>query len=714
MPRAHTRARLSSARSAAPAYGKRRQVNVRPTQWEAGEFVAIDGEGFSDGPEFEHVVGAHRTRYAGRGHYYAYLAASDGSSRYASKGRIGMLESLAFLCAIIEKNPRGILIAFGGSYDVTHMVCHDLSVDEISRLLGKSGKGRLLVQGDGFVYLLEYRPRKCLTISRWREGERRWTVTKSGARKATPHLTVRLWDVWGFFQDSFVGVLKKWVPDDPDFNFIQRMKGDRNIFERSEIAEIIRYNAAELRCLVKVMNRVRDAINDLGLKITRWDGAGAVAAAMLSKHKVKDHKGETPPAVFEAARRAYSGGHIEACKVGYFSGAVHHYDVNSAYPDQFRQLPSLAGGSWQSGEGGHPPDGYTLVQVEWQFPEGLPFYPLFYRCEDGSILYPYRGSGWYWFREYETAMRYFTKSIRDADDRAAHFTVKCWYHFRASSDKRPFGWVGDYYLRRQNYLDAAARGGFVSGPEKIIKLGLNSLYGKTVQQVGAREDKEGNLRLPPFFQLDWGGYVTAGCRAKLMEAAIQKPNAIIGFATDGLFSTQALDLHCPKSKELGAWEYKQHDGITMVMPGVYWLHDGETVQHYSRGFDKREMSDPEFVREAWRRKQASVPITITRLIGLGSAIMSKDYWKMRGTFAQSSRTLCLDGDNSKRYPINLRVDRPHLGLVDTVPRDHFLPNLFGVPESAPYPIAWLDGVMERDLLEGELADEIEAMDASLA
>lgn len=708
--RSQIRAAASAARSNRDGVVKpRRQVNVRPTLWEYGEFVAVDGEGFSDGPEFAREIGAHKTRYTGRGHSYAYLAASDGHDCYNPSGRLGMFECLRFLCGIAERNPFAIIVAFGASYDVCHMVGHDLSVAEIQRLINHgSAKGRVQVSDGEYVYLLEYRPRKCFTVQRWREGERRWTLDKRGNRVATPHLTVRLWDVWGFFQDSFVGVMSKWLPDDPDYNFVKRMKGDRNIFERSEIAEIKRYNAAELRCLVKIMNRVRDAINDLGLKITQWDGAGAIAAAMMSLHKVKSHKGDLPDDVFEAARRAYSGGHIEACKLGYYSERVFHYDVNSAYPDQFRKLPSLRHGTWRSGSDRLAPTGYTLVKLEWSFPDGLPFYPLFYRCEDGSILYPARGAGWYWRSEYDVAVRYHRQF-------GGSLEVRAWHHFETRADaERPFDWVEDYYARRQLYIEAARKGGFTSGPEKIIKLGTNSLYGKTAQQVGARIDADGTLRLPPFFQLDWAGFVTAGCRAKLMNAALQKPHAIIGFATDGLFSTEPLDLYCPKEKELGAWEFKQHDGITMVMPGVYWLHDGDKVEHFSRGFDKKEMSDAEFVHHAWRRKQDAVAVSLTRLIGLGSACTSKDFHALLGCFANSTRRLCLDGDNSKRYPINLTREKPWAGLVDTIPRDHFLPNIFGVPESAPYPIAWIDGVVERDLLEGEMADELEARDAELA
>lgn len=80
----------------------------------------------------------------------------------------------------------------------------------------------------------------------------------------------------------------------------------------------------------------------------------------------------------------------------------------------------------------------------------------------------------------------------------------------------------------------------------------------------------------------------------------------------------------------------------------------------------------------------------------------------------TTRQLRLDGDNSKRYAISLDQHKPHRGLVDTIPKDHELARLLGVEPSAPYPIAWLDEAPELDELEGELADELEAMDAELA
>lgn len=709
MTRALARAQARVGRERRDARGvhysrKRRDVNRHPTFWEHGEFVAIDGEGFSDGAEFTTEIGASGNVYRGREHFYAYLSSSDGREIYSPDGRLATGDVLEFLASIATDNPRAVIVVFGGSYDVAHMFGHSLDPSSVKRMLGKE-VGRCRIQTLDYDWEIEYRPRKCLTVRRFAADTPRWITNARGLRVAAPHLTIRVWDVWGFFQDSFNGVLDKWLADDPEREFIRRMKGNRSIFERHEFEEIRRYNAAELRCLVKVMERVRAAINDLGFKITRWDGAGAVAAALMAKHKVKDHIAELPPPVFEAARRAYSGGHIEAVRIGRHVGAVHHYDINSAYPDQFRRLPCLSAGRWIAGEG-EPPDGFTLVKTAFEFPSGEPFYPLFYRKENGTIFYPDRGCGWYWLAEFEVARARWPECV----------TVLEWWHFKPDNDNAasPFDWVASYYLTRQSLVRADKERGQSDGREKIIKLGLNSLYGKTAQQVGWRRDREtGDLRLPPYFNLAWAGFVTAGCRAKMMEAALERPHSVIMFATDGLFTTEPLDLYAPAEKELGAWDYQAHDGITVVMPGVYWLHDGETHKHYSRGFDKAEMSDAEFVWKAWGARKETVQISITRMIGLGTAAASADFWKIRGCFATSLRSLALDGDNSKRYALDLRRARPHLGLVTTEPRQHDLPNLLGIEDSAPYPIDWIDGRVDYDA--DEVAnDDGEAMDAELA
>jgi hypothetical protein len=63
--------------------------------------------------------------------------------------------------------------------------------------------------------------------------------------------------------------------------------------------------------------------------------------------------------------------------------------------------------------------------------------------------------------------------------------------------------------------------------EKVLKLILNSVYGKLAQFVGS-SNKVPNCANPYY-----GAAITAYCRRRLIELAMTDPSAIIFFATDG-------------------------------------------------------------------------------------------------------------------------------------------------------------------------------------
>lgn len=706
--RRHTRA-LEKAQGIEPGEGKRISgpsgpKGVYKSLFNRGEFVAIDGEGFTEGEPFEVIAPSSGGRYIAAPHYYALLTASDGSEIYEPNGRLSTQQCLDFLLDITDRNPKAILVCFGASYDMCQMLCHDLSLEQLTELSNPVNRTGLDVTLGHWDYRIEYRARKSLVVRRWPKDARKYEVNDNGVARYSPHSRATVWEVWGYFQESFVKVIDKWLPGDPEFAYVQEMKAGRKHFNRAEIHNIRRYNRIEVERLVMLMDKVRDAVGALDLTLSRWDGAGSIAAAMMRAHRVKDHMQRSPDAVFTAARHAYSGGHIECCQIGYHDATVYHYDVNSAYPAEFAELPSLAGGEWISGTG-QPPEGFTVVRTQWEFYEGNSFYPLFYRQDNGTILYPRDGDGWHWFPEWKVASEYAEKFG------AIKFNVVEWWHFKPAMQNKPFSWVRDYYARRQELVQQSKRSGKPNGEEKIIKLGLNSLYGKTAQQVGARK-VDGEIREPAYFQLEWAGMVTAGCRAKLMRAAMSNMIGVIGFATDGIYSTMPLDVYAPEEKILGAWEAQTHAGITTVMPGVYWLHEKSgKSNHYSRGFDKEQMSDAEFIHSAWKSGKDSIGLDITRLIGIGSAITSETYWKLRGTFAKSVRHIALNGCNSKRYAINKRKGKPHLGLVPTVPCErHALQNdLFGEPIiSAMHGIEWLDSPEDFGT---SMEEEREAIDA---
>lgn len=139
--------------------------------------------------------------------------------------------------------------------------------------------------------------------------------------------------------------------------------------------------------------------------------------------------------------------------------------------------------------------------------------------------------------------------------------------FVPATDEKPFAFVQELFDLRASIV--AEDEDDVRGV--ILKLALNSIYGKLAQSVG----RKGN---PPAFASPWmAAAITAGTRRKLIEAALTAPNSIVCFATDGIVSTTPLAVFVPPTKTLGHWEHKEakHGGV-FVQSGVYAVIKDQT------------------------------------------------------------------------------------------------------------------------------------------
>lgn len=659
------------------------------SKWNVGEFIALDGEGENYGDIETFAVPGGKTYHA-QAHRYTLLAASSGESLYNAGNRLETMACLDFLLDLATVYKKGIFVIFAGSYDINHMLLYGIGRSCLSVVAGAQ---TYAFSHEDIEYRIEYRPRKSLTLRRGLS----WKCKKDGKYSPVWASKIVIWDVWGFFQDSFTGVMAKWLgKEHRHYELIRRMKLQRGDFINVSQSDINAYNAAELECLVEIMDKVREAIGGLDLKCARWDGAGAIAAALMRKHELKQFKALTPPGLETPVATAYAGGRIEVCKIGRHDGPVWDYDINSAYPDVMRTLPCLAHGIWKRGTGA-PPSGFTLVHCEYAFADGLPFYPLFYRTRAMQICFPSRGEGIYWYPEYEAALLC-----------PGNVDVIEWWHFEPECNHKPFHWIEDYYKTRQRWIKNPDQE-WQRGAEKIIKLGLNSLYGKSAQQVGGRENKP-----PAYHQMEWAGYITSATRARLYTAAMHAPDTIIGFATDGIFATGPLPFPHSDDKSIGCWDVKIFDGLTLAMAGVYWWHDkpGEGglkpmgYKHFSRGFDKEAMESPDFVIEAWKRGLTGVDVKMRRLIGMGSACASDTFWAMRGRFTEGMRTLALNGQSYKRGAIDIKRDKPYKKLVATQPAYNIQYENGMQTCSHAYPLGW----QRDDDYKNELEQEAENHD----
>lgn len=660
-----------------------------PSRFARGQFIALDGEGESLGEVEVFHVGKDKREYKCQGHFYTLLAASSGEALFNGGKRLETQAAIDWLLELGATYKHAIFVIFAGGYDINHILMHGFDKEFLKKV--SHGEAMRWKVGET-EYEIEYRARKSLTL---RRGLSFTQHPEKKTWRARWDAKIVVWDVFGFFQENFVGVMGKWLGKDwKHFELIKKMKAQRGDFSKISQSEINAYNSAELESLVAIMEKVRDSIEGLDLMCQRWDGAGAVAASLMRKHTIKEFKRDTAEDIQHAIRCAYAGGRIEVCKIGVHRAPVFDYDVNSAYPTVMAGLPCLAHGRWIYGKG-EPPKGFTVVKCRYDFVDDMPFYPLFFRNENMQICFPAQGCGWYWLPEYEAAQK--MAGICEAIE---------WYSWQPECNHKPFHWIQDYYKTRQQWVKNPLEG-WQSGGEKIIKLGLNSLYGKTAQQLGGLPNKP-----PVYHQLEWAGYITSATRARLFEAAITRPHSIIGFATDGIFCTEELPIECSTEKAMGAWELKQPvpEGMTIAMAGVYWWHYPENQYgHFSRGFDKDFMKTPDRIIEAWKNGEDFINISMQRLIGLGSACSSDMLWKMRGRFVTTIRQLRLNGNSHKRVAIDVKKSKPHEKLVDLKPAINveYISEILDC--SFPYPIRWLDEDLTEEY-KGELEEIRENVD----
>lgn len=584
-----------------------------------GKFIAIDGEAFTQN---------------GR-HWYTMLAASTGDYIYKPDG-LSTFDCVDFLLKLKKKTRGYKYIGFAFNYDV-NMIIGDLSEGELLTLW-RSGSVTIRLD-DGAMYRLEWLPGKSFLIIRMYD-----------------KLAIEICDSFGFFQSSFVKALEAWQVPDPD-GAIARMKGERSNFGPDDWEEVLAYCLSECKLLVELMLRLESALHQANLRPSKWNGAGAVAAALLQREQVHKHKVDDesfPEAVTDAIMRAYFGGRVEVFLQGHMEN-VTNYDIRSAYPFEALHLPSLHG-KWkqESSYNNHP---FALWLIRWNVPAEKYVMPFPYR-QRKQITYPSSGLGWYHAKEVLNAMRYYSEYLEVLDG---------WTFHPVFIHERPFSFIRPVFAERAE----AKRKGLAS--EKALKLGLNSLYGKTAQGVGYKG------KVPKFRSFFWAGMITAGTRGRLLDLACQAPQYCVSVATDGIVFTKDPDFAI--SDELGGLEKTSWSDFFIAQPGIYRGLDSDGKEFKkSRGFFLKEIDFPDLIK-GWAEHgpyyKQSQPTR--RFIGIGSALNNNNLSSWR-TWPDSVRSLSLYSSRKfYAYETNARIMRllpPHYSNPEI--SDIYIPKSRGI------------------------------------
>ncbi len=732
------------------------------------DFITIDGEGTTTTKIVGWVKNKDGSETPVYEHLYILLMASTGERLSNADGSaLSTVQCFDFLLSLSAKYPHAIFTVFGASYDINCWMA-DVPREVLADMWnGRNNQGGVDDEEEkkydamyktpgGITYSLSYRPRKSFTLHRW--GKPPYILKEiqhkdeTVSEKYLPNYdpadgggSITIYDCFGFFQTRFVDALGarkqgyftdllvrenvdgqshdilQW-PDGLriDLTSMKAMKNKRDRFTIAQLEqEIIPYCYDEVLALKRLMERLRGYLEEADLYLTRWDGAGACAGALLKRENIKDHIREDIPdkSLYHAQLCAYSGGRIELGQFGFYLGDVWNYDVISSYPSDTVILPSLTDGMWRKIKG-RSQQFYSISHVRWSFDSNLPYFPLFFRDNDGSIYYPPTGEGWYWKPEVDAAMQAFESGKLSTARDAGELEILESWEFVPYSDVKPFTFISELFKIRKAWKQAG------NAAEKAIKLSVNSVPGKLAQSLGGTE-----ARKPPYHNIGLAGYVTSATRAKIFTAMMQAPEHIIMSATDGIYSLTPLDL--PLGEELGQWECTKVDGIIAVQAGVYWglvkletlvkgekrttleptdeertgeyfnekfwCHEGVwyAVNPHYRGFDKGVLT-PQMVVDAWENYHVedlathTVPVTATRFVTLGSALASKELWPFWRTWRPIVKDLQLLPDTKRLYIIpNKKPLQAHRKLLMTharSPRIYYM--TVGYAQSQPYKLSW--------------------------
>lgn len=474
-------------------------------------WLGIDGEGIGRAP-----------------HRYVLLAASDSSGRHDYIENINGIPSevgLRFLLALGKRFSGSRLAGFYLSYDWT-MLLRDLPNRALYRLLRPELRLRPRNEGAGFspVYWRGFKLHYLSGMMRIARGDE----------------SVNVWDVGKYYQSRFVAALEASGIAAPEL--VTRMKEERGTWRESDLDRMRDYCLEECRALAGLCELLEKQHESIGLSPRSWHGPGSTASALLAREKVELCHAKAPGVIEDLAGRAFFGGRFEQAFIGSRS-AVQSYDVRSAYPHAASTLPCLTHGKWMRRRRA-PRDGavalvrYRVRNLGDRFWGALPC-----RLEDGSIVWPRSGSsGWAWNVEFEAA-----RAWRGVEYGGEHWELvrKC--------NCQPFAFIPGLYQAR------------LARPEnkQVLKLALNSLYGKLAQSAGGGSRWSSRV---------WAGIITATTRARMLDLILAHgdESRLCAIATDGAYSTERVD--ADEGEALGQWETGDKGFMTFVRPGIYWSH----------------------------------------------------------------------------------------------------------------------------------------------
>jgi len=533
--------------------------------------IGVDGEGEKrDGP-------------SGPMHTYTLICASNGkdfkkqlsipkdyankrartSQRQANYG----LRTLPVFEFLLSFPPNSLVVGFAFQYDFVKIIS-DLPKEHVEQLCTNDKRTEWIIKykGEKKHYGIEYVPRKQLIIKEGKSFQR----NKNGSWKVKWDRKVTVWDVFGFFQASFVRTLDKWnMADKETLDRIQAMKEQRFDFTQCTEEQIEEYCFEECDYLVKLVREFLTHVEAVGLNLKRFDGAGALAGAWMKKQNIKSYLSDTNLDE-EIALQGYYGGRFEISKIGHV-GPVYSHDINSAYPYIAKDLPCLAHGefkkttkfkkgAWGIYRASYYGKDNDFAALPWRSKEGFVFYKNDVKDSEG-----YR---WVWQSEIQPIL----------DNEPDNLKIHEGYYWISECEHKPFQDIQTMYDYRLAINPETGVSRKKEGAGQVIKLIINSIYGKLAQSVGYSSNRKPTIAdymdhsldsgKPGYQSFIWAGMITSGCRGMILDAMYKSNGGVISIATDGILSTTPIPGLDFTDGKFGAWDQEYYTDMYLIQSGI--------------------------------------------------------------------------------------------------------------------------------------------------
>jgi len=357
-----------------------------------------------------------------------------------------------------------------------------------------------------------------------------------------------------------------------------------------------------------------------GLYTSRWISPGYLAEKVLINNGIDIPRfNKFPYELQEFAYCSSFGGRFEILVRG-FIGTAYLYDINSAYPFAFANIPDITKGKWIKRKTIHPKALLGFFKIETNIPEAKYIPPFGFRRDNQSktLVFP-TGS----FVTYCTL-----DELKACENPKWYKILDSWQYLDENPTYPYKKFIQKLYNKR---LELKQQNNPLELPFKII---LNAMYGKTGQRNGK---KIGNLFNPIIFAT-----ITGKTRAQLNQFCTEHKleREVIAFATDSICTTTKLNLN---SKRLGDFSLdKQGNDVYYLQNGIYRFNESWK----NRGLGNLGSKEIEQLETYVKGDKLYRKFTINRVKQLRSSIIQNEISEI-GKFKPHVREVDLNADNKR-------------------------------------------------------------------